>query len=100
MSSTDKPARAIAHLASLLAPGGRLWCTIPVGYNAALDRRLREGGLDFTGMTALRRCGRSNRWEKTPVDEVWSTSYDRMLYTAHAVVVAELVRAPERVAQR
>jgi len=26
------------------------------------------------------------------VDEVWETGYDRLLYTAHAVVVAEMQR--------
>jgi hypothetical protein len=87
-----KPARAIAHLTALLATGGRLWCTIPVGYNDALDRQLRDGSLGFTSLTALRRTGRDNRWEQVPVDEVWSVAYDRLLYTAHAVVVAELVR--------
>lgn len=88
----EKPARAIAHLTSLLAPGGRLWCTFPVGYNPALDERLREGRLGFDRLTALRRTGRDNRWEQLPVEDVWGISYDWLLYTAHAVVVAELVR--------
>jgi hypothetical protein len=88
----EKPARAIAHLTSLLAPGGRLWCTFPVGYNAALDERLRDGRLGFDRLTALHRTGRDNRWEQLPVENVWSIAYDRLLYTAHAVVVAELVR--------
>jgi hypothetical protein len=87
-----KPARAIAHLASLLAPGGRLWCTFPVGYNAALDAGLRDGSLGFDRLTALRRTGRDNRWEQLPVADVWAISYDWLLYTAHAVVVAEFVR--------
>jgi SAM-dependent methyltransferase len=88
----DKPARAIATLASVLAPGGRLWCTFPVGYNDALDARLREGTLGFTRLTALRRTGRANRWEQVPVESVWGTTYDRLLFTAHAVIVAELIR--------
>jgi hypothetical protein len=87
-----KPARAIARLTSLLAPGGRLWCTFPVGYNESLDRQLRAGELGFTRLSALRRLGPSNRWEQAPVDEVWGTSYDWLLYTAQAVVVAELQR--------
>jgi hypothetical protein len=87
-----KPARAIAHLASLLAPGGRLWCTVPVGYNDGLDEALREDGLGFDRLTALRRTGRDNRWAQVPVEQVWGIPYDRLLYTAHAIVVAELVR--------
>lgn len=87
-----KPARAIAHLTSLLAPGGRLWCTVPVGYNPALDEGLRTGTLGFTRLTALRRTGRRNRWVEVPVEQVWGTRYDWLLYTAQAIVVAELRR--------
>lgn len=87
-----KPAAAVAVLASLLAPGGRLFCTFPVGYNPALDEALRTDGLGFTRLTALRRTGRDNRWEQVPLDEVWGVAYDWLLYTAHAIVVAELQR--------
>ncbi|MCZ2860384.1 class I SAM-dependent methyltransferase [Blastococcus sp. VKM Ac-2987] len=87
-----KPARAIAHLRSLLAPGGRLWCTIPAGYNPALDERLHTDGLGATRLTALRRTGRDNRWEQVPLAQVRDVPYDWLLYTAHAVVVAEFGR--------
>src|SRR3954452_10897394 len=87
----EKPACAIERLASLLAPGGRLWCTFPVGYNDALDEQLREDRLGFTRLTALRRTGRNNRWEQVPVGDVWGVRYDWLLYTAQAIVVAELV---------
>jgi hypothetical protein len=41
----------------------------------------------------LRRLDRANRWAQVPVEDVWGIGYDRLLYTAHAVVVAEYVRA-------
>jgi len=63
--------RGHRYLTSLLAPGGRL---------------------RFTRLTALRRTCRDNRWEELPVDDVWDVAYDRLLDTAHAIVVAELVR--------
>lgn len=87
-----KPARAIARLTSLLAPGGRLWITIPVGYNPDLDAGARDGTFGFTRMTALRRTGRDNRWEEIPVEDAWGIGYDWLLYTAQAIVLAELVR--------
>ncbi len=87
-----KPARAIAHLTSMLAPGGRLWITVPVGYNPDLDRGVRDGSLGFTKLTAVRRTGPDNRWEEIPVDDAWGIGYDWLLYTAQAIVVAELVR--------
>jgi hypothetical protein len=88
----DKARRGIERLIAQLAPGGRLWVTIPVGYNLALDRQLREGQLPFTRLTALKRVSARNDWQQVAVDEVWDSGYDRLLYTAHGLLVAELVR--------
>ena len=86
----QKPARAIQRLRAHLKPGGLLWVTHPVGYNPALDRQLRSGELGFTRMRALRRSESRNTWTEVPLESVWDVAYDRLLYTAHAVVVAEL----------
>lgn len=92
----DKPARALARLRSLLAPGGRLWVTLPVGYNLDLDRQLRGGELELGSLRALRRDARRNRWQEVSLDDVWTADYDRLLYTAHGVVVGEYVAPPAR----
>lgn len=89
-----KAARSVERLKSLLKPGGLLWVTLPVDYNSQLDRQVRAGGLGFTRLRALRREERRNRWREVPVDQVWSARYDRLLYTAHGVVVGEYVAAP------
>lgn len=89
-----KAQRGIERLASVLAPGGRLWVTIPIGYNLALDHQLRAGELPFTRCTALRRVSARNDWEQVALEDVWDTPYDRLLYKAHGLVVAELVREP------
>ncbi len=86
----DKPARAVARLREHLAPGGLLWVTHPVGYNPALDEPDPHRGHRLHRLRALRRDGRRNRWSEVPVDQVWSAAYDRLLYTAHGIVVAEL----------
>lgn len=90
----DKALRGIERLATLLAPGGRLWVTIPIGYNLDLDRQLRSGDLPFTRCTALKRVSARNDWQQVELAEIWDTPYDRLLYTAHGLVVAELVRTP------
>jgi hypothetical protein len=85
----DKPGRALAVLKGALAPGGRLWTTLPVGYNPHLDERLRAGEYGFTRLRALRREPYRNVWREVPLDEVWDAEYDRLLYTAHGLIVAE-----------
>ncbi|ROR91409.1 hypothetical protein EDD33_2275 [Nocardioides aurantiacus] len=86
----DKPGRALRTLTSLLAPGGTLWLTVPVGYNPALERELREGSHPVASLRALRRDRWRNTWREVPVAEVWEVAYDRLLYTAHGLVVAEI----------
>ena len=56
----------------------------------ALDARLRDGVPGVARMRALRRDRTRNQWREVPLDEVWGTPYDRLLYTAHAVVVVEI----------
>lgn len=83
-----KPERAIARLKSMLAPGGLMWITLPVGYNPHLDEQLRAGRYGFTRTRALVRS-RRNTWRQVPLAEVWTAEYDRLTYTAHGLVIAE-----------
>ncbi|MGZ5399229.1 MAG: hypothetical protein ACXWDL_10185 [Nocardioides sp.] len=94
---TAKPARTIARLKAHLKPGGILWVTHPVGYNTALDEQIRSGSIGFTRLRALRRSDSRNVWREVPVDEVWAARYDRLLYTAHGIVVGEFI-APDATA--
>jgi len=90
----DKPLHAVRGLLDLLAPGGRLWFTLPVGYNLELDRRLRAGEIAFGRLAALHRARHRNRWTQVPVEQVWDAPYDRLLYTAHGLLVGEISRLP------
>lgn len=90
-----KPARAIQCLRDHVKPGGMLWVTHPVGYNLALDEQIRTGAIEFTRLRALRRDAKRNTWREVALDQVWGTPYDRLLYTAHAVVVGEYVKPRE-----
>jgi len=44
---------AIYHLRSLLAPGGRFFCTFPTGWNAALDHALNWGEISRWAATEV-----------------------------------------------
>jgi hypothetical protein len=73
----------------LLAPGGKLLITLPVGYNPELDRAIARGRPQFSSIRALRRSDRRNEWREADVAEVWDAEYDLLLYTARGVLVCE-----------
>ncbi len=88
-----KPRRAVEHMASLLAPGGRMLVTIPLGYNEALDRELLAGRLAFDEVRYLKRFSRLGRWREVPADAAAGTRYGHPYRWANAVAVGER-RAP------
>ena len=87
-----KAVRAVHALRERLASGGRLVITVPVGYHPGLDAALRDGGIETVRLRALRRERLGPHWQEVPPEEAWEASYDFLLYSARAVVVAELDR--------
>jgi SAM-dependent methyltransferase len=89
----SKAPEAVRRLQALLAPGGQLVLTVPIGYHPGLDASLRTGAFQFTRAAALRRVGQT-RWSEVSPDEVWNVPYDFLLYSARAVFVGRIERAP------
>jgi len=84
--------QALRGLEALLAPGGRLVVTVPVGYHSELDRALSSGEVALTRGAALRRGALGPHWSEVAPAEVWGTPYDFLLYSARAVFFAEIER--------
>lgn len=80
-----KAATAVGALRSLLAPGGVLAITVPIGYNPAFDAALRSGEVPLDRSVALRRDG-GTRWREVTPADVWSVPYDFLLYRARGVL--------------
>jgi SAM-dependent methyltransferase len=83
----DKVLRAVENLCSLLAPGGRMVATVPLGYNPQLDRLLERGEFPFSQLFALRRVPGGNRWVQTDPESVRGAEYSRNRFRADAIVV-------------
>jgi len=83
----SKVLRAFENLRSLLAPGGRLVVTIPLGYNPPLDRMMEEGRISFSQRGYLKRQPRRNIWREVGAGEVRHPGYDRQAYAAHELLV-------------
>jgi SAM-dependent methyltransferase len=89
-----KAGEAVRALCRLLAPGGKLVLTVPVGYHPGLDAELRDGAFQLVRVGALRRERLGPYWVEAPPEAVWGTPYDFLLYSARAVIVAEIEAAP------
>ena len=79
--------RAIDNLKNLLTSNGRIVVTIPVGYNAELDRLLRNGAIDFSEMYCLKRTSPYNNWVETGGNALCQVKYDFSIPSANAVVI-------------
>jgi hypothetical protein len=64
----DKAGAAIAHLQRCVAPGGRLFFTVPLGWNPRLDALLNDNALNLTRTDCLVRTG-DLEWRQVP----WGT---------------------------
>ena len=91
-----KAARALGHLRTLLAPGGRMLVTVPVDYNPGLDAGLREGSVAFDRLRFLRRADAANRWREAGADEAFACGYDDPYPMANALAVAWIYGPPTR----
>jgi SAM-dependent methyltransferase len=60
-----KAAAAIRHLQRCVAPGGRLFFTVPLGWNPPLDQALTDARLGLTRVDCLVRTG-DCEWRQVP----------------------------------
>ena len=87
-----KIGQAIRHLKSLLAPGGKMLVTMPLGYNPNVDEMLREGAVDFSKSGYLLRISADNRWREATMQEVSNAKYAAPFPCANAVFVGTYVQ--------
>jgi SAM-dependent methyltransferase len=87
-----KALEAVRRLEALLAPGGRLVLTVPVGYHPGLDAALRAGAVSLSRAGALRRDRIGPHWREVAPEDAWGTPYDFLLYSARAVVFGVIER--------
>jgi hypothetical protein len=82
-----KIGQAILHLKSLLAPGGRMFVTMPLGYNPNVDEMLRNGATGFSETGYLLRISADNRWREAKQEEVRDAKFAAPFPCANAVFI-------------
>ena len=90
----QKIGQAIRHLKSLLAPGGWMLVTMPLGYNPNVDEMLRNGATGFPETGYLLRISADNRWREATWAEVREAKYAAPFPCANAVFVG-IYRQPK-----
>lgn len=83
----QKVVGAVKRLASLLAPGGTLLVTVPLGYNNDLDRLIDQRKLPFTRQFFLKRTSEANEWREAVYDEVRGAVYNSPFFAANAILI-------------
>ena len=83
-----KVSAALNRCRSLLAPGGLLAITVPLGYNPALDAMIANDELGWDRATWFKRFPR-RRWRQVPRSEAVRCRYGSPYAFANAILLAE-----------
>jgi hypothetical protein len=83
----EKILRAINHLKELLASGGQLLATMPLGYNRFVDQMVREKQTGFSEIRYLLRISANNQWREARLEEVIDAKFGSPFSCANAIVV-------------
>jgi SAM-dependent methyltransferase len=77
----------------LLAPGGALIVTLPIGHHTEFDRRVDDDASLFTQKYYLKRVSMNNRWEEVEYENVKDARYNKAFSTATAVFIGIIEKA-------
>lgn len=88
---STKIVRSVKNLRMMLAPGGLLFATIPVGYNTSITSLLEQECL-FTEQYYLKRISRGNDWVETSKQVALAIPFNTPYSFANALVLCLLRR--------
>jgi len=83
----DKFIKALNHLKELLAPGGILFVSIPVGYSDDVDLALAEKRIPLSEIYFMKKVTRDNKWDVVPYEQVKDSRCDMKYLRANALLL-------------
>ena len=84
----EKTRLAVETLRGLLAPGGRMLVTMPLGYNPSVDALVTSSDFGADEVHFLKRVNEGNDWVETSHAEVAHSRYGAPYQNANALCVA------------
>jgi hypothetical protein len=87
--------RAIENLKTLIASGGgTIIITLPLGYNSALDKLMKDGVIRFTKRYHLLRISRGNEWREASWKDVQHVKYNSPFQFANGLLIGIITVEP------
>jgi hypothetical protein len=87
--------KAIENLKSLITSrGGTIIITLPLGYNSALDKLLKDGVIQFSKQFHLIRISKGNEWKEASWEEVQDTRYNSPFPFANGLLIGIIAVKP------
>jgi len=87
---------AIENLKTLVTPrGGTIILTLPLGYNPAMDKLLKDGIIQFSKQYQLLRISKGNEWKSASWEEVKDAKYNSPLPFANGLLIGIIAVKPE-----
>jgi len=87
--------RAIENMKALITPqGGMIIITVPLGYNSALDKLLKDGIIRFSKQYHLVRTSKGNEWKEASWEDVNATKYNTPLPYANGLIIGIIIVKP------
>ena len=83
----EKILGAFENLKCLLARGGRIVVTLPLGYNGPMDQWVREGKIALARQFYLKRISSANVWREVDWNDVQNARFDDSVPTARELLV-------------
>jgi len=87
LKDSKKIIQAIENLKSCLMPGGKLICTLPLGYHPEVDRISKIDSSVFNDKYYLKRISKSNKWKEVNYKEICIAEYSHPFEFANGVAV-------------
>ncbi len=85
----DALPQAVNNLVRHLDEGGKLVCTLPIGYNPFVDQHLRDGSSGFDSIQYLSRTGLM-RWEECLPGDAFKKRYGTPYECANALAICSV----------
>jgi len=87
--------RAIENLKSLITQrGGTIIITLPLGYNSALDRLLKDEVMRFSKQYYLARISKGNEWKEASWEDVKDSKYNTDFPFANGLLIGIITVKP------